>query len=189
MQINKVDNISYKGMYRLPNKPGYIDEVLKNVLPVYTTIRKEPVFMFSGNNPFVLGLRLLMKDVAAENGSSVDWLKKNANNHGINLTDIGSETLHIITTEGDTKLLEDFIKEKLVLPKETFIEKIKRLFLNQVKETEDTSKKLPQHLKLMNEVIKINNKFAEDYKIFSKDEIPAKDPKDLLKLMMSEIIQ
>lgn len=183
MNINRIDNTNFNGMYKIPYSAKNMQELKDFVLPTYKGISNEPVFIFSGNNPFKVGLDTIMETIAKSNNSSIEWLKMNAKNHGIELPD-NNDTLHIISTEKDIKKLLEYMIKRVQSKKPTFVDKLKKFF--GIAKAPEYDENLPQHLLLLSEALKIDSQEAEAFKEYSKDFKKAGSAKELFKLLMSE---
>jgi hypothetical protein len=71
MEINKItSNTKFKGIYRLPNTPRNALALREFVVPAYKDVKGQKLFAFPGNNPFKIGIDIIISMVAENNNSS-----------------------------------------------------------------------------------------------------------------------
>lgn len=184
MQINKVDNISYKGLYKIPYSERNLKELTEFVVPAYMNISKEPVIIFSGNNPFKIGLSKLMELIAEKNNSSVNWLKMNAQNHGMDVSETESKILNIVTTNNDINKLQEYMLNRINSRKPKFMDKVKNFF--GVREVPDFDENLPAHLAVLSEGLKLDKEESAAFAEYSKKAKLLNSAQELFKALMSE---
>lgn len=184
MQINKVDNINYKGLYKIPYSERNLKELTEFVVPTYMNISKEPVIIFSGNNPFRIGLGSLMKLIAEKNKSSVGWLKMNAQNHGMDVSGMDINVLNIVSTQKDINKLQEYMLNRVNSRKPKFMDRVKYFF--GVREVPDFDKNLPAHLAVLSEGLKLDKEESEAFAEYSQKAKLLNSAQELFKSLMSE---
>ncbi len=98
MDVKKIDNTSFGGVFRIQNTPENVAFIKDKVIPIYHTMRHQPITLFYGMNPFrdafvETGVQMVAK---AEN-SSTDWVKRNAELNGIDIQEKADDTIHVVT--------------------------------------------------------------------------------------------
>lgn len=181
MQIKRIDNTKFNGIYRIKNTPKNLMEIEKYVEPMYTHLKHEPVFQFVGKHPFRVGLDLIMKFIADMKNGSVSWLKMNAENHGANFSGINDEELHIVSGKKEIESLMEFLLNRAE-KKTGFLSRVKMMFSHQ-----ENYEDKPEHLRLLFKALEVEeeecNAFSEAY----KDKIiPVKSTQELLQKMLCE---
>ena len=112
MQINNQSyNIKFSGIYRLPNTAENANAIKHYVLPMYNEIKHDKIFIFPGNNPFRIGVDIIMDMIAKSNHSSREWVKMNAQNYGINIPNLNEEVIHVISSTKDVERFKKYIKK------------------------------------------------------------------------------
>lgn len=183
MQINNQSyNIKFSGIYRLPNTAENANAIKHYVLPMYNEIKQEKIFIFPGNNPFRIGVDIIMDMVAKSNHGSREWVRMNAQNHGINITNLGDEVIHIISSNKDVERFKKYIKTRT--SKERFLlKKLNRLVKNSKK---NTSTNVPDHLKIIFAALRRNKEEDKAFSQFSKNAIDVTSPEELLSFILTE---
>lgn len=145
MKINKIDNNTHRGIYRIPNTPKNLAEIDKFVEPMYTKVKHQAFFPFVGKSPFKEGITALIDKIANSQGYSTDWLKMNAQNHGADLSGISEDYINVVCGNKDFNNFLEYLKSRNNI-KESFFDKIKNLFMtSSEKDYEDK----PEHLRLL----------------------------------------
>ena len=185
MQINNQSyNIKFSGIYRLPNTAENAKALKHYVLPLYNEIKHDKIFIFPGNNPFRLGVDIIIDMVAKSNHSSKEWVKMNAHNHGINITNIGEEVIHIISSDKDVGSFKKYIKTRT--SKERFLlKKLNRLLKNRNNKNKSYAN-IPEHLNIIFAALRRNKEEDKAFSQFAKNAIDVTSPEELLSFILTE---
>lgn len=148
MQINKINNTNFQGIYRIKNTPAIVTEIQNKVAPSYKMVSNNPLVAFPGKNPFKIALDILMDMVADSQNSSKSWLAMNAKNHGLDLSaeKIGDDYIHIITGEKDIKNIVEYMIERSNKLKPTFKDKVMNFFGISKEANYNITENTPEHL-------------------------------------------
>lgn len=180
MQIR--NDVNFTGIYRLPLNEKNLREFREHIVPMYTYIRHEPIVTFPGNNPAKFIGDIMLNRIAELAGGSKEWLKMNAQNHNLDVSDMTSSVLHVISSRKDVERFNEFIKNTAA-KKMSFFEKLK-IALNPNKNIRED---LPLHLKFvqatLNNMKTRDKEFAE---FAGTDLVEVKTPQELLKRMLTE---
>lgn len=181
MQVNKVDNTNFNGIYRIKNTPKNLMEIDKYVNPMYQHLKHEPVFQFAGNHPFKMGLDVIMELIAEGQKGSVSWLKMNAENHGANLSKLDDEFVHVVSGKKEIEALLGFLENRAI-KKTGFMEKIKLMFA-----TRETYEEKPEHLRLLFHALARDEEECKAFNEAYKNKIiPVNSSQELLQKMLCE---
>jgi len=181
MQINKIDNTHFNGIYRIQNTPKNRMEIEKFVEPMYRYLKHEPVFQFIGKHPFRMGLDMIMKLIAENQKGTVSWLKMNAEIHGANVSDYKDDILHIVSGKKEINSLLNFLENRAE-KKTGMLGKIKMLF-PPYKTYEDK----PEHLRLLFHALEIDEEECQAFNdVYKNKIISVKTPQELIQKMLCE---
>lgn len=109
MNINRTNNLSFNGVYRIKNTPANIEVLKKTIIPTYEYIRQSPISFFIGSNPFSEAfINIGIEEVAKRENYCTQWVTQNAKQNGVNL-DTMNETIYVITGEKDHEALIDYM--------------------------------------------------------------------------------
>ena len=181
MQINKIDNVKFNGIYRIKNTPKNIQEIEKYVEPMYKHLKHEPVFQFVGKHPFRMGLDMIMEVIAESQNGSVSWLKMNAENHGAELSSINEDSLHIVSGRKDIENLTDYLINRAE-KRFGFVNRLKNLFSK--KNVYDAK---PEHLRPLFRALEFNEEECEAFnEKYGNKVISVNSPQELLQKMLCE---
>ncbi len=184
MQVNKSNNVSFTGIYKLQFNDKNIKEISQRVIPMYEFIRHEPVAYFQGKNPYKLITDILIDKIAELSGGSKEWLKMNAENHNLKVDLLDDDVCHIITTKKDIESLQNYIVEQAT-KKLTFMERLKQRFKKP--DTPEINENLPLHLQVLQAVINQIKKRNAEFNDFANGKvIEVKTPQELLQKMLTE---
>lgn len=112
MEIKNINSTSFNGIYRIKNTPENIKRIEKEVIPVYRTLRKQPITMFIGMNPFQNAfIAMGLKAVAHTEKSSEEWVRMNAEANGISLNNSKDDVIHVVTGNEDCLNLLKYLKK------------------------------------------------------------------------------
>jgi len=183
MNINRINSTNFNGIYRIKNTPKNLDDMMKHVLPMYSHLRHEPVFVFSGRNPFKAAVDMLMELIADSQKSTIEWLKMNAEIHGLNLSKLNDDEIHIISGKQKTEEIVEYIKHRV--EKQTgFWSNLKKQF--SINNNDDIKRK-PEHLRPLAIALQDNETeeaaFLEKY---SSQIVEVKTTQDLLRNLLTE---
>lgn len=184
MQINKTSvNMKFSGIYKMPNTPENVMAIKQYVLPMYNDIKKDKIFIFPGNNPFKLGIDVIMDMVAKSHHSSREWVRMNAQNHGLDINNIGEDVIHIISSSSDVEKLKKYIKSRTSLDRR-FFRRINRYF--KFRNNKEVYKNIPEHLKVILNVLKRNKEEDKAFAQFAQKAIEVTSPQELLSFLIIE---
>lgn len=196
MNINKVDNTNFKAIYRLPYSEKAIAEIQQQIIPTYKIVTHQNCHFFKGRNPFFDAVKIFIKMIADNNNSSVEWLKMNAKNHGINEKSMEEEFIHVITGDKDIKIIDDYMEnrnnslfeilQQQLKQKNSIMHKIKTLFIADEKPDMGFDENTPPHLR---ELFYILNQDKTNTQVFNEQcprPIDVKSTKELFIKMMNE---
>ena len=182
MKINNDYTTSFTGIYRMPCTVKNLKEFKTHVAPMYEYIRHEPVLVFGGNNPFKIGVDVVMDIIADSQNSSTDWLRMNATRHGANLSGIGDDICHVVAGKKEMIKFFKYIQNRAE-KKESFTERVKRFFNINTNSYEDK----PEHLRDLFKAIELNGKENIAFKEAYGDRIvDVKTTQELLAKMLCE---
>lgn len=185
MQINKTTtNTNFKGIYKLPNTPENANALKHYVLPMYNSIKNDKIFVFPGNNPFKLGVDIIIDMVAKSNQSSKEWIKLNAQLYDINLNNIGEDVIHIISSSKDVDKFKRYIKNRT--SKNRLLLRRFNKFLKLKNGIKETHKNIPEHLKIIFAALKRNKEEDKAFAQYAKDAVEATSPEELLSFLLTE---
>ena len=184
MDIKAIDNTTFNGFYKIPVNTKNMFEIRNYVFPAITRVKRTPVVIFSGNNPFKLILKYAMKCIADNNNGSIEWLKMNAANHGLDINDDGEDVLNIITTQKDIDNLIEYISKRINSRKPKFMDKVKS-FIG-IKESNPNYEKLPEHLKVLSDFLKADKEEIKAFSSYTRDAVIVDDARELLKRVLTE---
>ena len=184
MNINRIENTNFNGLYKVPYTEKNMEALKNFVIPTYMNISKEPVIVFTGNNPFKVGLVKLMELIAKKNNSNVDWLKMNAQNHGVDVSGADCDIINIVSTRKDIDKLQKYMVSRINSRKPSLAEKIQNFF--GIRAVPDYDTNLPVHLAILSEGLRLDKEEAEAFAEYSKNIKLYKDSKDVFKALMSE---
>ncbi len=185
MKINRIENINFNGIYRIQNTPKNIEEIKKYVEPMYNYLKHEPIFQFSGKNPFRAGLDFVMNFIANSQNGNVDWLKMNAEIYGADFKNLGDENLFVVAGEKSIKKLFEYIVERAskMQGNNSAIERLKAFFS---KPKENYSDK-PEHLRPLFRALEMNTEEDEEFlKVYSAEIVEVKNTQELITKMLCE---
>lgn len=183
MRINNYDQINFKAIYKIPN--ANLEEYNKTceiLEPICENMLGEDICIFYGDNPNSEALPRVVNTVRASEGTSYDWFRQNAANHGIKVLDLNDMDIWVLTGD-DVNIVDNFYKKaKKARPKNKFLKKLNIIKIN--RENSD----LPSHLRMFLSTIKSEEKHN---KIFSnlvkgKEIIKAKNFEDVFMKLIGE---
>ena len=189
MQINKINNTNFQGIYRIKNSPAIVKEIQNKVAPSYRMVSHNPIVAFPGKNPFKITLDILMEIIAKSQNSSKDWLEMNAKNHGLDLsaTKIGDDYIHIITGEKDIKNIVEYMIDRTKKLQPSFKDKVMNFFGITKEVDYGITENTPEHLKpLFIALSKIEEEDIAFEEFAGKKVIKVNTPKELLTRMLME---
>ena len=196
MNINQIDNLNFKAIYRIPYSEQTLKEVGQKVLPVFEKVSNQKSAYFVGRNPFFDGLKIWIDAIAMQNNASAEWLMMNAKNHGGEVEHIEEGFIHIITGEKDIQAVQNYQNErtnatiekikKIGKERGTLWYKIKKLFGKEDKPKLAYNENTPEHLKLLFQLIKQNKDETESFNNVFPKIIEIKSTKELFTKMMNE---
>ena len=67
MQINRIDNTNFKAIYKIRSTPAIIEEVEKNLIPIYENVTNQTAYAVVGNNPFKILVTNMIEKIAQLN--------------------------------------------------------------------------------------------------------------------------
>lgn len=194
--INSFNKTSFKAVYRLPYTEKDRKEIEEKILPNYRMVSNQNVGYFVGKNPFFEAINAFVQYLANEHSSSVSWLKMNAENHGADLSGLKEDFIYVFTGDKDVpSFIDYYTKRKTHVEKESlalinvdnsFIGRIKRLFLSHEKIDQGFDENTPEHLKPLFYVIKKDKEETELFKEFCPNPTDVKTTKDLFFKMLNE---
>ena len=186
MKINSTSNTNFKGIYRIANTPKNISDINKFVTPMYTAIKKEPFFSFYGKNPFRMGIDFMMEIISKRKGASVDWLKMNAQIHGIDSQVFDCKSLYVVSGEKSVRDLTEYVIKRMEhnLKEPSFIDKVKTYFSDAPK-NEFLDK--PEHLRPIFRALEADKIEDEEFlRQYGSQIVDVKTPQELVTKMMCE---
>lgn len=189
MQINKIDNTNFQGIYRIKSSPAIINEIQNKVAPSYQRVSNNPIVAFSGKNPFKIALDILMDMIADSQNSSKDWLEMNAKNHGLDLSaaKTGDDYIHIVTGEKDVKNIIEYMLDRAKKLKPSFKDKVMNFFGITKEVDYGITENTPEHLVPL--FIALSKNEEEDIaftEFAGKRVIKVNTPQELLTRMLME---
>lgn len=189
MQISTIDNkTNFNGIYKIPKTGSNISEIGTKILPEYYSLKDEPVFLFSGSNPFNSVLDRMSSAIVNKLGGcySVDWLKFNAERFGANISDFGEEVLHIITGKTDIEKFEQYTASRVKAAKKEA--SLLKIFTEMFKkEKVPFDKQTPKYLRPLFYALQSNRKETTAFEEFTQNKvISVKTPQELLDKMLME---
>lgn len=184
-------NPAFNGIYKMPLTKNNFHEFKEYVIPACLLIKKQPIQAFPGRNPVESCIDKMLDDLAAENKGSLEWLKQNALNHGVNFPLPDNDTLYIITAK-DVPEYEKFIDARL-----KSISKVTKNFNNIFtkffavkklkKEMNLNLDNLPPHLQQLTIIDSFNKRETRLFEQFIAGKVTeVKDSKSLLERIMTE---
>lgn len=214
MQINSITSDSFKGFYKIPNTHLHAEKliykfelpaietdaetfiksfskntIIPEIAKVYKALRGQEMISFEGSSPFAKNIwNALLKSVAESNHSSVEWLKMNAENFGIDISKFpGSESIIVISSDKDCVECLKYLRDKIYRLLPTPINSIKDLFEKQ-KINRNINSDLPEHLQIIERAKNFlemeKNLFAQ--KVLNGKVKEVNEINQLLNRMMSE---
>lgn len=189
MHINNINNTNFQGIYRIKNSPAIKNEIKNKVTPMYQMVSNNPVIIFSGKNPFKIGLDILMNLIADSQNSSKTWLEMNAKNHGLDLSaaNIGDDILHIITDKKDIDNLIEYMINRIKKTEPTFKTKIMNFLGINKTDNYGIKNDTPKHLKPLFIALSKNEAENVAFEEYTKGKVINVDsPKELLTKLLLE---
>jgi len=158
MKINNIQNQSFQGVYRLPCGENTIAEIQREVIPAYNYVRHNNIFVLEGKHPLSFFLNGMMREIARQNNSSIEWLQQNAARHGIELP-AESKQLLVFASDKEITNMYEYMHSRHQT-KKSFREKITDFFKQHFTGVETTD--LPEHLIPLKESVAID-KMEKDF--------------------------
>lgn len=185
MKVNNIQNNSFHAVYKMPCSEKIMQEFNQKVAPAYQEIKHDTLFYFRGSNPYKLAIINLIDNIA-EKTYGMNWLKMNAQNHGVDINDIDKvDYMHVFSGVPDIANLLVYIEGRQN-PKKSLVSKMKSIFQNDEKEYA-LPKDLPEHLRDVYYYKKINKEEDEAFEDFYKPVIrEVQNPQELLKALLTE---
>lgn len=184
MQINKVENTSFKGIYRLKNTPANLDALQDKILPIYEGITKRPAQIFIGSNPFKEGVDWIVNSITRTNNVTKKWLKMKAEKNGLPpFTTSNDGILHVVTTQKDIDILNDYKSKRMDARCTRAKERIKS---GNKEPVEPFDKDLPDYLLQLWSVLMSNQEEEEAFSKYPQKIIEVGSVEELFSKIMSE---
>ena len=182
MEINHINSTNFNGIYRMQYTAQDLEHIKSHVAPMYQYLKQEPILIFDGNNPFKIGVDIIMNLIANSQNSSTNWLKMNATRHGVDFEGLGSNTLHVISGRKEINNFLEYL-QKRVAKKTSFFEKFKNIF----SKNKNTYNDKPAHLRKLFEVLETNREENFEFqKAYNNRIVEVKTPQELLTKILCE---
>ncbi len=183
MRINNCDQTCFKAIYKIPNSNlEQYNKTCEILEPICKNMLGEDICIFYGNNPNSEALPHVVNTVRASEGTSYDWFRQNAANHGIKVLDLNDMDIWVLTDE-DVNLVDEFYQRaKKARPKNKFLKKLNIIKINK------ENMNLPTHLRMFMSAIKAEEKHNELFSdlIQNKEIIKANNFEDIFMKLIGE---
>ena len=181
MEITKINNTNFNGIYKIANTPKNLMEIEKFVEPMYTHLKHEPAFQFIGKHPFRIGLDMIMKLIAESQEGTVSWLKSNAEIHGAKASDLQDDVIHIVSGKKEIDSLLKYLENR-VAKKTGLFERIKTLF-----SPRETYEDKPEHLRLLFSALELDEEECRAFnEVYKNKIVTVKSTQELIQKMLCE---
>ena len=168
MEIRNINSTpKFTGIYRFPNVDAKTVTEISKHMTFFANVTKNPVCLFSGRHPLESKVvETIIETVPECKQYSYEWLVQNARNHGLSLPDPSDVDAWVFTNKDITLLKECCEKFDLILKgEETFCGVLKKIFLA----PETPKRRLPRHLKKLEEIADKNEKMVETFQQVIQD--------------------
>ena len=168
MEIRNINSTpKFTGIYRFPNVDAKTVTEISKHMTFFANVTKNPVCLFSGRHPLESKVVETIIDTVPEcKKYSYEGLVQNARNHGLSLPDPSDVDAWVFTNKDITLLKECCEKFDLILKgEETFWGVLKKIFLA----PETPKRRLPRHLKKLEEIADKNEKMVETFQQVIQD--------------------
>lgn len=184
MKIQKTsENINFVAYYRIPYKQSIPNLPQGGVMPLYGYIKNKPILVFLGDYLLTGQINHHIDKIAKSAGGSVEWLRNNAKNFGVNFDKINTSYVTVVTGYNDITEFENFALKQEKQKRSGIINKLKTFF-KALKIIKDNYDVYPRHILSLKIVL---NNFAEHINNFnefmsSKNKIHLNSIEDLIKI-------
>ncbi len=187
MQINNINNTNFNAIYRLPNTAKNAAELKTHVYPAYAHLRHQPAISVVGSNPFAMGVDMMKDIIAKKFNCSKTWLEMNAENHGLNLSEVKDDYMYIFTGDKEIRNLLDWMMNR-VKSKDKEINSLSSRLKNFFNPTSknDIPENLPTHLIPLFEILKSNKEEDVLFAQYAKNVVKVNSSQELLQRMLME---
>ncbi|MBR6722830.1 hypothetical protein IKL64_05195 [bacterium] len=168
MEIRNINNTpKFTGIYRFPNVDAKTVANISEHMTFFAGVTRSPVYMFAGKHPLEAKVVEVITETVPEcKQYSYDWLVQNAKNFGLTLPTSGNVDAWVFTNKEVSLIKECCEKfDSILKGKKSFWSSLKSLFV-----VSDTPKKrLPSHLKELEELVSTNEKMVEIFQQVIQD--------------------
>lgn len=180
----KTEKVNFTGMYIIPNTPKNVQLIKEKVAPMYNHLKHENIIGIEGENPYMIGVEVIKELIGKSQGASKQWLMMNAKRFGIALPELNSENLLIVSGKKDISKLADFFQERINANLKSPLQRFFDIFTKHP----DVEPNLPEHLKLLPELVEGFNRETKIYKAFLSKEnvVNVQTPQELLAKILTE---
>lgn len=188
MKTNEIhSNTAFGSYYRIPNTSENVRR-LGEVMSLYQYLRHEPAISYIGETPVTVFVRESFSDLANKSGGSFEWLRMNTKRFGVELPNLDTDFISVITSKRDISDSLDSL-EKVNKHKFGFISKISNL-IRFISDVRNKPKDVPIHVFIAEQMAKAYDKETNFYRahLNSKNVINVSDIKELVTKMMTERI-
>ena len=182
MRIDKIENTSFKKIYRLKNTPENLDALQNKIIPIYETISKEPAFVFLGSNPFKGGLDAIIKGLAQAHNVTRKWLKRKAEEYGLDYTSSNDGIMHVVTTKKDIDEMMNYMDYRLALR----LLETKKTFLDSSTTKNKKDKTVPPYIDALRAALEIDKAEEDAFSKYPKKIVEVNSVEELFSKMMNE---
>lgn len=180
----RTQNVNFTGIYKISNTQENIKIIEEKVIPMYNLMRHENVVGINCDNPLAIGIEFIKEKVGKSQGASKEWLMMNARRFGIELPELNTDNLFIVSGNKDIMKFAQYFQQRLKANTKGPLARFFAMFKPKVKHSQD----LPEHLKSLPQILEDYNKESSLYREFLSKEnvITVKTPQELLTKMMTE---